>query len=351
MERGRDAERVREQRKVLRPHALALLVSWVILTIAATAATAFEEYLNRIEQAAQMTAALSKYEEGEGGAARTLATIKEMLPTTEDIQFGQDVVHVDNLWLHQAINDLSPEQAERKYQIAVLAARLEALAQRLRATRDQAAHDRAAGGALLERILARPEYQPEEKRESIIQQYLARVIQELVRLLAQLFPSGSISGRAPGPTTLNLLRLLILLLVSAALIFGGIKLARYFNRRASREEKKSAPREVLGEQLAEDLTAEELLKEAVELAREGDYRNAIRRAYIAILYELEQRGKLRLHRSKTNHDYLRELGSESSLYPIFAYLTGVYERAWYGHARTTVEDYSGFMQRCREVAG
>ncbi len=340
---------MREQRKNLGPPALALLAYGVIFTAAASAATAFEEYLNRIEQAAQMTAALSKHEEWDASAAKSLAAIKEMLPATEDIQFGQDVVHVDNLWLHQAINNLSQEQAARQRQVAMIAARLKALAQRLRASRGQAAHDRAAERALLERILARPEYQPEE--ESIIQQYLARVIQKLVRLLGRLFPSGSLAGTTPGPITLNLLRLVILLVLSAALIFGGIKLARYLKRRPIREGKKSVAGEVLGEQIVEDLTTEELLKRAIELARLGDYRTAIRRAYIAVLYELEQRGKLQLHRSKTNRDYLRELSGESSLYPTFAYLTGVYERAWYGHARATAEDYSGFMERCREVAG
>ena len=60
-------------------------------------------------------------------------------------------------------------------------------------------------------------------------------------------------------------------------------------------------REILGEQFDADVTADDLLKTAAEMARKGEYRLAIRRAYLALLYELEQRGKLRwLHLDTRN---------------------------------------------------
>ena len=109
-------------------------------------------------------------------------------------------------------------------------------------------------------------------------------------------------------------------------------------------------REILGEQFDADVTADDLLKTAAEMARKGEYRMAIRRAYLALLYELEQRGKLHLHRAKTNRDYLGELKNERYIYPPVASLTTNYERVWYGHGAVTLEDYAGFIEKYREVA-
>lgn len=109
-------------------------------------------------------------------------------------------------------------------------------------------------------------------------------------------------------------------------------------------------REILGEQFDADVTSDDLLKTAAEMARKGEYRMAIRRAYLALLYELEQRGKVRLHRAKTNRDYLGELQNEPYIYPPVASLTNNYERVWYGHGAATLEDYAGFIEQYREVA-
>ena len=92
-----------------------------------------------------------------------------------------------------------------------------------------------------------------------------------------------------------------------------------------------------------------MLAQARALAKQGDYRAAIRRAYIALLYELEQRGKLRLHRSKTNRDYLEDLRSEQIIYPSFVALTRIFERIWYGHASATEFDFEGFLTGYREA--
>jgi Domain of unknown function (DUF4129) len=71
---------------------------------------------------------------------------------------------------------------------------------------------------------------------------------------------------------------------------------------------------------------------------------------LALLYELEQRGKVHLHRAKTNRDYLGELQNEPQIYPPVASLTNNYERVWYGDGAATLEDYAGFIEKYREVA-
>ncbi|MFN0110235.1 MAG: DUF4129 domain-containing protein, partial [Blastocatellia bacterium] len=83
--------------------------------------------------------------------------------------------------------------------------------------------------------------------------------------------------------------------------------------------------------------------------RAGDFRSAIRRAYIALLCELEQRGKVRLHRSKTNRDYLDELKPQPSLYPTFSVMTGAFEHVWYGHEPATENEFNDFLTLYKET--
>ncbi len=333
-----------------RPVSLALLVmAWLLIaTLTASAATPFEEYASRVEQAAKMVKTLIKGEHAEAEIRGTLKVVEQMLPTTEDIEFGREVVHVDNTWLHQAISALKHESEARQPQVAEIYHRLNALERRLKSGSEATTDESATERARLQRILSRPEYQPKKEEESTIQKWLNEFKEAFFRFLDRLFSAGGMSARAPNSTTILLLRLLIYTAVGLAIIWAGRALARSLRRGAKRKEKGEV-REVLGEPIEEHVTAEDLIKAAGELARAGDYRLAIRRAYIALLYELEQRGKLRLHRSKTNRDYLRALRGEPAIYLPVADLTNAYERVWYGHARAVSDDYTGFIARYREA--
>jgi hypothetical protein len=43
------------------------------------------------------------------------------------------------------------------------------------------------------------------------------------------------------------------------------------------------------------------------------------------------------------------LSAEPQLYQPVASLTGIYERVWYGQARATAADYTGFVERYAEA--
>ena len=73
------------------------------------------------------------------------------------------------------------------------------------------------------------------------------------------------------------------------------------------------------------------------------------RAYIALLFEMELRGKLRLHRSKTNRDYLNAMRKDAQLFPAFSQLTGAFEEVWYGEQRATDAEFDEFLATYREV--
>src|SRR5262249_3325487 len=119
--------------------------------------------------------------------------------------------------------------------------------------------------ARLDDILARPEYQPEEERESTIARWIRHIKEFIVRLLRKLL--GGISGRPPqtgGAGLVMVLRALIFLVVAAALIFGAAKLVRRFQPR-KKPAKEAETREALGEEIPEYATAADLFAMASEL--------------------------------------------------------------------------------------
>jgi hypothetical protein len=322
---------------------------------AARGATSLDDYAGRVSQAAERAAGLAR-----GGAAaeeQALSNIKGLLPPTEDITHGGEVVHVDNSWLHQAVDNLNrDDDGARAAQLKDLAERLAALNLRLREAAGQpvarGAPPAAASEERLRRILAREEFQAEAQQDSALRAWLRKIQEAIDRLLVWLFTRRGPAG-APSAGTVRLLRYLILGVAAMVALVGLTMLLRRFRWGGRQRKKKEGAeaREVLGEQLDAEATADDLLREAAEMARKGDFRLAIRRAYVALLCELEQRGKLKLHRSKTNNDYLRELSRDAEKLPPVMQMTSRYERVWYGRGEATLEDYAQFIERYREVAG
>src|SRR5262249_23360833 len=130
--------------------------------------------------------------------------------------------------------------------------------------------------------------------------------------------------------------------VPAALRSGALNPTNGWRARRA-PKKEGETREALGEEIAEDVTAADLFANASELARQGEYRKAIRRAYIALLCDLEQHGKLRLSRSKTNRDYLDAMRSEQLMYPTFSVMTNSFEHVWYGQERVAEDEFREFI--------
>ncbi|MGH9941749.1 MAG: DUF4129 domain-containing protein [Pyrinomonadaceae bacterium] len=104
---------------------------------------------------------------------------------------------------------------------------------------------------------------------------------------------------------------------------------------------------MLGERLAPNQTGASLLAEAERLAASGDWRGAVRKAYVAVLCELGDRKVLSLAQHKTNRDYLTALRRERTrLYEEMRPLTQNYERLWYGLAPADAADWTDFRALC-----
>lgn len=335
-----------------RSASLSLSLLWLLLAASvAWAASPVKDYAARLLQAEELTAGLSEGQHPTQEIVNTMAEVKRLLPAQEEVAFAEQIVRVNNAWLHAAIDEVNKpangDPEERRARLIEIADRLLLLEQQVSAAAAPPAATTAEQRARLEKILARPEYLPEEQRESALQKWLKQLRDALVQLLERWF-----GGRAaPTPTTtgsLNGVRFALVLIGLVALAFALVALLKRWRRRRQKDDAPEV-REVLGEELADDVTVADLLAQASALARQGDYRSAIRRAYIALLCELEQRGKLRLHRAKTNGDYLNALRQEGALYPNFSVMTEVFEHIWYGRERAQADEYHDFLALYQET--
>jgi len=329
-----------------------ILVSLCALRVSAQGRSTVDDYANRLDRAEGSVKEAMERNDKASEVATKMNEVKRLLPVSEEVEFNGATTRVDNSWLHEAIDTAVKTEgdAERRLQLlGEISARLARLRQSVKSA--QTAEGRASQDqrARLDDILARPEYQPEEERESTIARWIRRIKEFIGRLLRGLF--GRSSAPAPqmgGDGLVMVLRALIFLVVVAAMIFGAAKLVRRFQAR-QKPAKEAEKREALGEEIPEYATAADLFAMASDLARQGEYRKAIRRAYIALLCDLDQRGKLRLGRSKTNRDYLDAMRSEQRIYPTFSVMTLAFERAWYGQARATEEEFHNFVSLYQEA--
>jgi hypothetical protein len=351
------SSKLKVQSKMKVPTFCFLLFAFCLLILPVWASASLENYTRRVEEAAKLANDVVENDYSRADEIELLRRIRDLVPPTEDVTrdpASNDLTHADNAWLQQAIEKLDTEDEDRRYsQLVELANRLNALSRSLRGSLDQQnAPPANAPRDRLQQILARSEYQPEEEKDSAIQAWIKKIRQKINELLNKLF-FGNSPKSAPNPGSLQAIRWLIIAALVASLVWAAVLLLRRFQLRQAKlkdDEMGTASREILGEQFDADLTSDDLLKTAAEMARRGEYRLAIRRAYLALLYELEQRGKLHLHRAKTNRDYLGELQNDLAIYSPVASLTNNYERVWYGHGAATPEDYAGFIEKYREVA-
>jgi hypothetical protein len=270
-------------------------------------------------------------------------SVRETLPKHQAVEFEGEVYNVDNSWLHKELDEL-PQAEDRGERLAHIVWTLQAIETRV-AERGHPggnpAENKEWARTRLESILARPEYAIDQQEGS---NALVRMIRDFFQWLAKFLPKprNVSGGRINWITTIA--QILVIGLAVAVLLYVLKTLYVWFSGR-SRKPKTSKKREariVLGERLEPDATATDLLSEAETLARQGDLRAAIRKAYIALLVELGDRKLISLAHHKTNRDYLNSLRSAPQLHSRMRGLTDSFERHWYGFANATANDWQDF---------
>jgi hypothetical protein len=272
----------------------------------------------------------------------SIETVRTTLPKRQTVEFEGDAYDVDNTWLHEKLDQLEHVDDPTE-KLGEIISSLEAIEERVAERQhpgDRTAENKQWAKTRLESILSRPEYATNQQGPNA----LTRLIEDFARWLAKWLPKR----RSVDPGRINLITLVAQIIViglAVLLILYVLKsVIVWFSGRSRkpRARKKREARIVLGERLEPEATSTDLLSEAEALARQGDLRAAIRKAYIALLVELGDRKLISLAHHKTNRDYLNSLRSVPQLHSRMRGLTESFERHWYGFDAATQSDWQNF---------
>jgi hypothetical protein len=189
----------------------------------------------------------------------------------------------------------------------------------------------------LQRVLARPEYQPRgtDWWQEMQLRALRRLIQWYVETVAPFF-AGLYETR---PVVLWAICALMGLVLLAVLYHIYLTLRSAFGTGARR--RAGGGDLALPQRLG---SPAELLQAADEAAAQGQYALAFRWLYLALIRHLDRGAVLRYDHSATNQDYLRQLRPPPDIARFLEPVTRLVEPVWYGYQAAGEVDY----RRCRE---
>jgi hypothetical protein len=318
------------------------------------AASTLDDYQKRVSSSATLLQQSRGAFEDESLAepdrfiAGNLERVRQMLPARETVLLNHENVSVDNSWLHDSLAEFDKENSwtKRLELLGHASERLHAISDRLKEMqRTAATTDKDANKGRLAEILRRPEYIPVAPESSALERLMSRFF----RWLSKLFPQTKPIQPGGSPIVSTVAQLLIIGIAVVAIAFLIWRFGpRLFQGRRKKKTKREA-RIVLGERLEPDQTAADLLAQAEALARNGDLRAAIRKAYIALLCELGDRKIVSLAQHKTNRDYLNSVRDKISLYQSMRELTHSFELHWYGFVPVGENEWNDFRNRYRKI--
>jgi hypothetical protein len=340
--------------------ALALTCVFAPLTIApltvATAAT-LDDYQHRVTAAAALVDELREAGEDESNSqpenfiTTNLTRVRQMLPAKETVTLDGLNVAVDNLWLHEelAAYEKASTMLKRSESLGRIAERLHAIDERIQEIHRRnnvGTSDKDAEKGRLAEILRRPEYISKAPEGSSA---LERLVERIVRWIAKLFPRIKPIQPGGSPWISKIAQILVVGICLAGVAFLIWRYGPRFMQGRRKKKKKREARIILGERLEPDQTSADLLAQADALARNGDLRSAIRKAYIALLCELGDRKLISIAQYKTNRDYLYSVRDKGSLYSSMRKLTTSFELHWYGLVPAGENDWNDFRNNYQKT--
>ncbi|HWX40719.1 MAG TPA: DUF4129 domain-containing protein [Blastocatellia bacterium] len=319
------------------------------LALGAAAIRSYEARVHRAAEEVDRIKTDSDYDQ-EG-----IPAIRKLVLRYEDVAVNGQTVTVDNTWLYVLLDSLEAEK-DRQKQLALLneaGGRLRALDSQLRSyeemDRPSEKHDSLDQGGVdakrdqLRRILDRPEYRekPEDPVAAFIKNLRKRVGAFLVHLFQRMF--NAVFGAAGESSWL--FRGLIIVVLAAVLVLAARMVTRV-KRRPTKKDKKT----ILGEEIDARISSRELAAAALAAARSGDLRTGVRKLYIALLYQLSEKGLIELQPNATNRDYLGMVSASSLVASPMRYLTERFDYYWYGMLPISDQDYASYVARYEEAS-
>jgi hypothetical protein len=327
---------------------LVLTAFAIVISARAASAMPIKEYKQNVEKVMAALDTMGAKGETESPYdqqirnAETLNSIKTLMPLKSHVEWDGETYTVDNTWLHQDLQRLLEASASEQPNILMQTQeQLKALQERL--TEIEKGADRIQNKAdekrRLDEILSRSEFKPPEKSESLWDQLIIR----LIKWLASLFPKAKPIEPSSARAITEIAKYVVIVLALGVIAYALRMFLPTLRRdRSVKKKEKAEARIVLGERLDPEQSASSILAEAEALARTGDVRAAIRKAYIALLVELGERKVISLAQHMTNRDYVSSVRDRRSLYGKLIFLTDRFERHWYGLAAARESDWTEF---------
>lgn len=287
---------------------------------------------------------------------QALSEIRGNVPVRERIEWQAATVETNNQWLADKLNEFEkqPENSARRTAILTeISERLGAIERKtseLENTNAAAERTKNQDKQKLSEILRREEYvKPEAPEESLFD----RTWKRFKQWLRDMFPQQKVPAnevKAGFATVSKALQIIIYALLLGFVGFLIYRFAPFFARKfKGRARGEKMERIILGEKIADGATPQNLLDEAENLARSGNLRGAIRKGYIALLCELDERKIIGLARHKTNRDYLRDVSQRDEIFENMNPLTVNFERHWYGGEAVAEKDWNEFKDGYKKV--
>ncbi|CEK19674.1 Domain of unknown function (DUF4129) [Chthonomonas calidirosea] len=211
----------------------------------------------------------------------------------------------------------------------------------------------------LKEILSRPEFRPapsssENPILKDIKNYLHHLFSALGRFwhwLVRHFHLGNMGvSSVPRPMVYGLVVGLVLL--GGWLLWRLVK-STVWSRLAKQKEKPSFSVTTEPDRAEVRPEAEALLQQAHRFAAAGDYRQAFRALFLAILCRLDQAQIIEYARDRTNVEYLRALRARrlDGFYEIMAPLARDFDKFWYGRFAAEEGDYRRGLSAYEKIVG
>ena len=325
--------------------ALTSLLCTLVLISEVVAGSRLLNYENRVVRAAEQ---IERIKADREYSAEGIAYIRKLLPRSEQIEFEGRQVPVDNGWLYTMLESYASETdpQQRIAKLNEMSGRLRSLDDHLRRAEVADSPEAVDGKERIREILSRPAYQPEpetpigaflRKVMRKIRGFLGEIYLALTRLLERLLGAGAGSGWI-GKVLLGI----VVLLGVIAVVHLGRKIRRP-------QSKRKKTRVVLGEEVAVDSTSRDLAEAGLAAARAGDFRTAVRKLYVSLLYELAERGLIELEDSATNREYLRKAARFAGVAAPMRYLTDRFDYVWYGMFPSSEDEFADYLARYMEA--
>lgn len=244
--------------------------------------------------------------------------------------------------------------------------------------------DTAALDTALDEVLSRPEYAWRVSREfhlrddlpelsflremgKAVQRAWEKLVDWVDRIVAwfqdlwdKVTPDAPEGGGAGAGAGVRLSYALLLAALALLLLLVAVRYARRRRERVERLEAVFLPAEPdPGDEAvtAADLPEDRWRELALEHAARGEFRTALRAAFLGLLGTLARDNQVAVARHKSNREYAEELRRRAHARPeylrLFADGVGLFEPAWYGTSpadRTQVERMLNLMEETRRLA-